>query len=383
MTKFTQYRLQGFLTTITPLHIAAPGALWFSTDTGRISYAPQNEDGSANMPCTGVQKLPFPKTAGEEFSMEEVPVIAANNLAGRLRRQVEALVVDALAARNERITLGTYSALNCGAVTGKPDTGDVISFEMLKARRNNVQVGLCGGGVRMAPRYFKFDNAVPFIKGTTEISFTRAKHPRFNLRIMPDKHQRFLTKGWFFRRLDDVKALSDMDGMQAVVENWEQTLTEYQTKLLADKAKDKGDRERISTTTGAAIEFVRPGVVFPITCELEVSDAQMGLFLLALRNFVERERMGGFVRNGFGKFLFDDVVLTNVETGEIHDNIIRYDAASDRYLLDGPMNELFRAAWVEAANTLSGQELDVLLGGDEESVSKRDEKAAKRKAGKA
>ena len=142
-------------------------------------------------------------------STRQVPVIAANNIMGRLRRHAAHHLLDAIKAKNERIKIGTYMGLQCGAVTGNPDGRDV-TFDEYKETRQHPYIGLFGGGPRMMRRYVRVFNAVPYTD-KSEFMFSRVRHPNLN-----QAHKsRFKTdddmiQRWAFRRIDDLESLANM-----------------------------------------------------------------------------------------------------------------------------------------------------------------------------
>lgn len=355
----TKYRVHAFLRTLSPLHIASPESAWLNTDTMRLSYT--KVPGST--PCTAVQKMPIPAQNADGGFVANVPVIAANNIMGRLRRHGAAHVLDALAARGDKISIKTYSAITCGAVTGNPDGRDP-TFDEYRETRAHPYIGLFGGGPRMMRRYVRTFNAVPVMK-ETEFMFARLPHPYLDEshHVMVDSYRLF--GHWTFRRLDDLVELSDSARASATIENFEAELIKRQAQILADrvgKDADDGSASRNSTRTWSALEFVLPGVIFPLVFELDVTLAQLGLFLSALDSFSATERLGGHVRNGFGQFALDDVMLMvgdseSGEYGRIFDNSRLID--NDEFLCHAV------DAWHEASASMTGADLDRLLAAPE------------------
>src|SRR5471032_310488 len=115
------------LTTLSPLHIASPESFRYviSEASGYASVKNGLEGGIA---CSGIQRRRMAPGAveGLEFG---VPFIAANNIAGHLRRHASKILFDTITAKGGKVTLATYSAITCGAVTGKPDGRDLTLAE--------------------------------------------------------------------------------------------------------------------------------------------------------------------------------------------------------------------------------------------------------------
>ena len=309
------------------------------------------EGAKSNPPCTAIQRLAV--FDGVQH-VERVPVIAANNLIGRLRRHAANRVLDVIAAKGERISIQTFSGLMCGAVTGNPDGRD-ITFEEYRSARANPYLGLFGGGPRMMRRYVRCFNAVPVLP-QTQLMFERVRHPFLDVVAHGGSIDTSrLTQRWIFNRNDDLADLSGLAQASVSIDDFEAQISARQAAILAERPLEGEDRAKSKTTTRtfSAIEFVVPGVVFPVTFELDVSDAQMGLFLAALDSFARTERLGGYTRNGFGQFSLDDVVLVD-PMGQVSRGLFK-----ESGLNQGNLHvQQFGAAWLGASQELSAAALD-------------------------
>lgn len=363
-----QYEIHLFLKTTSPLHIASPGAARLSLDTMQLVYGDQPK----SIPCTIVQKMTVPTTDGTV----NVPVIAANNIMGRLRRHAASAVLKALEGKGEKVSIQAYSALTCGAATGNPD-GRNVTFDEYRETRAHPYIGLFGGGPRMMRRYVRCYNAVPYMDATRQM-FERVMHPEMqnsNAGFTSLKPAQLLQR-WTFRRNDDLLALRDMSEASASITDFEAEMLKRQSTILGQKATKKageeGDNAKHTTQTFSALEFVVPGTVFPLSFELEVSPAQLGLFLLALDAFSAKERIGGHARNGFGAFTMNDVVVVKKDAfdSESHKGVFN----NSRLVPDHPFVADALAAWSVEADLMTGSDLDRLLSTPEE-----DKKGAKGK----
>lgn len=383
-TTINRYRIHGIIKLTSPLHIASPRKK-------RIDEGGREVFGQQGTPCTPIITLDLPFARSIEKKMEDgggnkiikwqlkVPVIPANNQNGHLRRHAAAVVFDELRKRGEKVNIETYSAMTCGAVTGVPDAG-MVKFDEYREARENVFLGLFGGGPRMIRRSVRIHNAVPVTDDTLKAGLHSGvtRHPAFDgpesLELtarIPDGVE--VVKSWFFRRNDDLASLADVTLQEAAIENYLEKIQEYQAKILEEGAKEE-EGSRFSTRTWTAMEFVIPGVMFPMTCELEVTDAQMGLFLLALDRYAEIDRLGGCSRNGFGMFLLQNMVLVTVATGETTGELFK-DGRLNR-AEDGPAYP-FLAAFRLAAQELSVERLNHLMRPPAEKPKKAGKKSAK------
>lgn len=384
-----KYRIHGILKTTSPMHIAAPGSLRYDPDTRRMT------SGKLGIPCTGIQMLSLASVVsipGEteaetrEFQIK-VPMIAANNLSGGLRRQAAAIAFEALLAKGQKVDIGTYSGMTCGSVTGKPD-GGLVKFEEYREARANPFLGLFGGGPRMMRRNAKVHNLVPVTKSTEFMHQGASRHPGFDgaedlaLKVTIPESVRFVQVQTFVKN-DDLIKFVDFAMQEKVIADFERKMIERQQNILSDKeAKDSGaEGSRFSNRTFTSYEYVIPGVSFPMTFELDVTDEQLGLYMLSLDRYAATERIGGASRNGFGQFVMENVVLVDVETGEVHKNLFiggRLDRDEDGVAYP------FLQAWDAASQSLSADRLNYLMRppADKPTDEEKKEKAASKKAAK-
>ena len=339
-----KYRIHAFLRNLSPLHISSPESARLSLADMKSVYAESKE----HLPLKMTQKLSVLAPAG---GTRQVPVIAANNIMGRLRRHGAKIVCDVLKARGERIKVGTYMALQCGAVNGIPDGRDVTFAEYAEARANPY-IGLFGGGPRMMRRYVRTFNAVPYTDATAAM-FGRTLHPLFDeaLHKAPTESYR-LTQCWIMSRNDDLRDLVNVAQASEVIESFESALAARQAAIIDAAAKDREQGDpRHGTRSFTALEFVIPGIYFPVCFELDVTEAQLGLFLMALDSFCASERLGGHVRNGFGAFSFTDVIVTDDDGRTLGKNVF----ANSRLVANNKFVQVPLAAWAKAANKLHAE----------------------------
>ncbi|WP_265283437.1 type IV CRISPR-associated protein Csf2 [Verminephrobacter aporrectodeae] len=345
------YRIHAFLQTLSPLHITSPESARMKIEDSTVVYGE-----SVGIPLNQVQRINVQGLGG---ATRAIPVIAANNLMGRMRRHGATKVLDALRRKGEKVAMSTYSALQCGAATGKPDGRDVLFTEYREAS-NHPYIGLFGGGPRMMRRNVRCFNAVPYME-CSEIMFGRNKHPHLDDEIHKASDARKLTQCWILNRNDDLRELINLSQAQASITDFEKEITKRQEAILADskgKAESGESSTRHTTRSFSSFEFVIPGVYFPLCFELmNVDDAQVGLFLLAFDSFAATERLGGHARNGMGQFSITDVMITD-DGG----NALAKDLFSESRLNSGdPFVQRFLQAWSVASEKMSGAELDRLF----------------------
>ena len=387
-----RYEVHAFLRLLTPMHIAFPSEAKVSSKT--LKRAGFSDPGA--IPLTTVQRLQVPvlkpvvespADQSEQVAQmapirpsynEYVPVIAANNLAGRLRRHGAAEVLDVLRQKGQKVTIQTYSALACGAVNGNPDAKDPLFAEIMEARAHPY-IGLFGGGPRMMRRYLRVHNAVPYTE-VTKFMFDRLRHPKLDDETHMTKAT-WLTQNWLLNRNDDLIDLVNLAQQQASIENYVEAIQQRQSAVVDGKAKDEqekttaGGAKRESTRSFTAIEFVVPGVIFPIRMELDVTQAQLGLFLKTLGRFVETERIGGFVRNGFGLFSLDDVHLVDVSETDESKRLHKV-MDNNKLITTSDFMKQVLGEWETAAKELNADDLNRLFKPSPEAPKKKADKSA-------
>ena len=371
--------LHAILTTLSPLTISSPESFRYevSDSTG---YGMVKHGTTGGIACAGIQRRRFQENAvaGVDFG---VPLIAANNIAGRLRREAANIVKNVLKENSQKVLIQTFSAITNGSVTGKPDTRDSTLAEY-RASSTHPLVGLLGGGPRMFPRRLRVLDALPVMSALREAGFS-INHPNNSGRESSSN----LTSAACFRKCDDISALLDVDLMESTIENFEEAFEARQLLILQDKKdKDNGEKgNRTSTKAWSAFEFVNPGVDFDFTLEMtNVTDAQIGLLLESLDQFA-KTLIGGQTRNGLGRIKLQDVVLAD-STGDTS-----FDGTSifnNNSLIRSHRDVVpFLSAWNDAKVTITGADLDAMfklpVDSEDEKKAKALEKAAKAEAKKA
>ena len=356
--KTQNYVIHAIIQTKTPMHVADPEAQRYDAESGRQVF----RDG---IPLIGTQKLPLAEpieykkvedgVEEKAFRQDSVPYVGANNIAGRLRRHAARLTREALKEKGETVTLTTYNAMNCGAATGNPD-GEMVVFAELREASDHPFMGLFGGGPRMMRRRVRTHNMVPIMEKTGFMLEGFRHSDASDLQYM--LHANFKpTKVIIRRRNDDLKELVDVAEQSSTITDFEAAITDYHRRILeAQKSgKDEG-KSKVDVFSFSALEYIIPGVNFHTSFELmNVTEAQLGLFLKSLESFAETERIGGATRNGFGriKFIRTELRAEHGETNEIFD-------------ANGKLNTQVRAiedalaAWSIAAKELTAERMEYL-----------------------
>lgn len=292
-------KIEGTLTTRSPLTIASPNA-------GDVRVNLSGRYGKQGFPATEVVRLGVP-SQGEEHPALRVPVISANSLRGQLRRAGTRLVEQALKARGEKITLGTFHSLHCGTPYGHPDQDSPGTTEIQKAL-TVPPLAVFGGGPRMLESALRVDTGFPVTTETISRGLVNDRH--LDRAMAADDR---LTTFLFLRRADDAATFVAHDLAEHVVGNYAEAVDAWQTligKSLDAESADDAESEKAGVFRGLAalnaMEIVLPGATFSFGLDLQSDNPRsQGFLLLALADFANAQTLGGHKRLGFGRFALD------------------------------------------------------------------------------
>ncbi|RQZ31661.1 type IV CRISPR-associated protein Csf2 [Burkholderia sp. Bp9017] len=255
--------------------------------------------------------------------MERIPYFPGNDLRGRLRRKAASIVLDTITA-SRKVKLELYAGLNCGAVSGKPEN-DVTIEEVLRAR-DNVYMGLFGGGTRILRSRFRVADLLPVIASTIEVGAVPRQYgdetdttwlPKDFTGESPLRGDQLLVVRHLLR-VDDVMRVLRPDELEKYIENATAAVEGYQTDILQKRVQRGDDKKKAQNKEIASkdiqkksdvgnmmsIQAIAAGtpMYFHLDLADDVSDAHVGLMLLALRALVREQALGGWVRTGLGQF---------------------------------------------------------------------------------
>lgn len=324
--------IEGIFRTMSPLHISAPdNGLRYNPKTRKTAYG--TKEGQACTPMRTLTILATPHVQPNEHNSLgtiDVPVLPANGLRGRLRRMAAAEIEDVLRDRDEKMTWQAYQMLHCGAVTARPD-GSTPGLEDFRAQRNNIMMGVFGGGPRLIPGRLRVSTGMPVVDALCAMG------------IVPDVYQDLaihsanvwrLTEYMPVIRVDDMLQFADPRAHQ-VIDSYPEVMAqkiseeaEKRRKRAEAEAKRKADKknggaganeepeeqEERGLRTFAYVQAVITGVPFYVRFDLHGSDEQIGLLLSAIMRLLQGEKgIGGKSAVGFGRFGHD---LTMTVDGE-------------------------------------------------------------------
>lgn len=299
-------RIEGIIRLTSPLHCASPDA--------SLANADKNETPTH-------QQRVITKNSG----IQKIPYFPGNDLRGRLRRKAAALVLDQITAK-EKVSVDLYAGLNAGAITASPDSSDLSVEEALRAR-DNVYMGLFGGGARLLRSRYRASDMIPVLADTIDVGMVPKSFGETGETTWMPQGYNAPAKGWELietiqvLRVDDVMRVMRPDELLRYIDNATQAVASQQAQILEQRTQRKEDKaaakageiksEEIAgkRDIGNVMSFqaIRAGAPLHFLVDLsdDTNDAHIGLMLLALQALVREQALGGWVRAGLGRFNAD------------------------------------------------------------------------------
>jgi len=267
---------------------------------------------------------------GKDQIRRQIPFITGNSIRGMLRRAATELTLDAV---NVPISRPMFSVLTTGKTTRK-DIGMVPSTRSMIEAGNNVFAGLFGGGGYMIPSRYSMGPLVPMVEWCQDWL-----HPSLREKMIPMDKLTYkvndvtrdvpLVTELILTSRDDLlagKGANRIEDYQSSVDAWIAEVTAGRVAKATDKAekleaKKRGDKPVAGPTKAISvdvsgynlIEAMLPGTPLQFWMRLKPSanDAQVGLMLMAVRDWANANVIGGASARGFGRFeaqfaLYDD-----------------------------------------------------------------------------
>lgn len=305
--------IQGIFKLTSPMHVADP--IQYSVDEN--GYVVRKTAGMGNVIATMRQHILADGTR------VKIPYFPANDLRGRLRRKAAALVMEALASKGEKVPVELYAGLCAGASGAAPE--NAVTIEEIKRASENVYMGLFGGGTRMLRSRYSVQDAVPIINATVKAGLVPEGFGPYENRNLPnsdgseavqksDGHQ--LTEIRHIVRIDDVTRVMRADELREYVQDAESAVAQWQAKVLQNRTDRKAQDDQKANgeeTSGlkksdlanvVSVQSIIAGTELYVRFDLQdtTTQAQRGLLLCALRDLINEQALGGWIRTGFGRF---------------------------------------------------------------------------------
>lgn len=305
--------IEGFITPITPFHSAAINQKGMVNDRGQVTLITGNQ--TAKIPCVPTAYLPLPHRDenADRSRTVRVPVFPGSSLRGYIRNEAIKVVFEALAASGETVSRTLYFLMTKGTAGANTLDSTPLSPAEIDRARENLVVGLFGGGPRQFDAYgFRTDSCMAVTKELIDLDLV----PPW----IPEAIKQAALPGWqttyahAFITRDPFLQDQDLSHARQVVKDFEKVFHEWQEQVLANSkdrhaARTGEDAEaadkktsKSSISNQAAVEAVIPGIAMTFNVEVSGSEAQIGLVIRALENAFAAGRFGGYVRNFFGMF---------------------------------------------------------------------------------
>ncbi len=284
---------------------------------------------------------------------KEIPYFPGNDLKGRLRRKAARMVIEQIVTPTRKMSVGFYVGLNSGTGIGGI-AGSNPTVDEIQRARTHVYMGLLGGGCRMLRARIRVNDLVPVLAETVAAGLVPASYaetngegflPRWSKPVTAEDGQKTreerATDGWHLTKtyrsycVDDAVRMSRPREILECVDDPAVTVTQHQLEQQTLKNKVASIYD---------IEAIQPGTPMYLRIDFapDATDAHVGLAILALRELVREQALGGKVSAGWGRFQAKGVTLLNGGGAALH--IFSEDAATENAELHPDVSSYVAAA---------------------------------------
>ena len=244
----------------------------------------------------------------------QVPIFSSNALRGKLRREAAYDIFDRFMLEGVKIPLAVAGWMRAGAGRNAKDT---LPNWMTPARlqrevmeEGNIHTGLFGAGMQ-CPSAFKVDDLLPCVQ---ELNDAGMLHDLPPMPELPRAYEVVAARAWV--RVNDLNRVGDQaneiyldakEVEQAIKDAEEMRQKRTEDRKAKKKAKEEGTEyeaeEELAAAAGqlGAVEYIVPNMAMAFRSHFDnVSPAQVGLFVAALRRFADHPYLGAHRRWGFG-----------------------------------------------------------------------------------
>lgn len=290
----------------------------------------------------------------EDKSSHLVPFVTANSIRGILRRMAAKIVLDNL---GQPVSRSMFSVLTAGKGS-RTEIGMQAPVHVMSAAATQVFAGLFGGGAYMHPSRYQMGPLFPVVEWCK-----RSIHPalRDNGDMIPLDKLRWRQEDGMYRDIslttkiiltskDDVmagKGAEYIENYQASLGNWiaavqdgraakaEQNAAKDAAKKRGEKADVEKGAKSVDISGFNIVEAILPGTPLQFWMRLNrTTDAQIGLMLMAVRDWANANVIGGASARGFGRFeaslaLYDGERLIAPSLFNLSDHATAYTLSKD------------------------------------------------------
>lgn len=254
----------------------------------------------------------------------EVPFITANSLRGLLRRHATTILLNRLSEKQQKVPRQIFQVLSRGAHS-RDGIGVQANAQAMLETSEHVFAGLYGGGPFMVHSRYSIGALIPQVGWCS-----RSLHPSLVHNAIPAERLRYKGEDGTWRDIPLTTKIilaprGDIRPEAATyIENFQQSMDEWlgavasgraakadEVKAKAD-AKTRGEKplpdgdgaRSVDTSIYTLNECILPGtpLQFWMRFKPQITDAQLGLQLLAVREWANTNQLGGGGAQGFGRF---------------------------------------------------------------------------------
>lgn len=252
----------------------------------------------------------------------QVPFITANSVRGGIRRAAARAVLEALRAKHRQVSRETFLCLVRGSMSRQGLAAGGATFKQQQAGASDPFVGLFGGGPLMFHSRFHMGmDLLPMIQSTRHLMPTDLREECVNLTytkngVVMDGFPAMLIEDRLIAPRDDFAAGAGAD----YVENYAEAYAEHIGNVMSERQAKKtqkaeakasgqfiaeGDKVKSSSDLSnfAMFEAIVPGTKLAFSARLsDATDAQIGLAIMAIRDWANENSLGGGSSRGLGRF---------------------------------------------------------------------------------
>lgn len=294
-------KIEGFVRALTPIHQTRPVEAFFDPGApNKVSFQDRRKG--------RVQSMMTSTFWGQDQRRRELPSLSGNGLRGAYRRSGTGILCRAM---GQPMRTELFQCLAAGAA-GKDAIGGGQTALLLSKAREHVFAGLFGGGFSMLPSLYTVQDLTPIYEPIRHLIpawvCDAAGVVGVDAASNSDQRDASLCHVYTTIRRDP---MLDGEGVSFVHEH-DVEFMKYQEEVgLARKAKEAKKAGETVENEGEAglrmmsyVEAIIPGVPlsFGMKMKPHVNNAQLGLMLMTLLEWVRAQSIGGASRRGFGTF---------------------------------------------------------------------------------
>lgn len=274
----------------------------------------------------GTDENNYTLTCKKKVRGNAIPYFPANGLRGRMRRFIAKRVLDSLTETQGAIPRSVYLGLQSGSSHTQPDKAHSSVEEQIRAFEHPY-MGVFGGGSRMLNSHYAISDINPILAETIDAGVVQAPHDLLqdivdgqiigsgdNVSML--RAYQIVEKRSFIKVDDIVRGRNLLDvshriegGVDSIAEHLEavtlnQSIRKEQKKSGVEVAK------KMSLANMLGVESICAGVDmhFRIDVSPDLTEAQVGVILLALEDLANQNYLGGWGRTGFGRFAIQALI---------------------------------------------------------------------------